>query len=142
VNVLIADDHIGVRSAISRVLKEEIKDLVIVEAKNLGELFVSSFHEQPHLVFLDWELSGLPSAVMLSLPADDPKRRRSEQRRNVVLVSLRNLTSQPSIVVLSSHPEARQAALIGGADAFILKGGPPHELFETLHCFTVLDHRK
>lgn len=130
--VLIADDHIAVRSAICRVLNEEINDMVVIEAANLGELFATSFHEQPHLVFLDWELSGLPSAITMSLPADDPKRRRSEQRRNVVLLGLHKLTSHPSVIVLSSHPEARQVALIGGADAFILKGGPPQELFRIL----------
>ena len=132
-NVLIADDHIGVRLAISKVLREELSDLAIAEAKNLGELFATSFHEQPQLVLLDWELSGLPSAVTMSLPSDDPKRRRSELRRNVVLFSLHNLTSHPSVIVLSSHPEARDVAMLVGADAFILKGGPPHELFEILH---------
>ena len=131
-NVLIADDHIGVRSAISRVLKEEVNDLVIAEVKNLGELFAASFHQQPNLVLLDWELSGLPSAVMMSLPADDPKRRHGELRRNVVLFSLHNLTSHPAVIVLSSHPEAQQAALFVGADAFVLKGGPPQEVFDTL----------
>ena len=121
--VLIADDHIGVRSAISKVLKEEVIDLAIAEAKNLGELFATSFHEQPQLVLLDWELSGLPSAVTISLPSDDPKRRRSELRRNVVLFSLHNLTSHPPVIVLSSHPEARDVAMLVGADAFVLQGG-------------------
>ena len=130
--ILIADDHIAVRSAVSRVLKEEVDEMVVVEATNLGELFAASFHQQPQLVLLDWELSGLPSAVMMSFPSDDPKRRRSEQRRNVVLLGLHRLTSHPAVIVLSSHPEARQAALVGGADAFILKGGPPQELFKTL----------
>lgn len=132
-HILIADDHNGVRSAISRVLKEEISDLIIAEAKNLAELFATSFSQQPQLILLDWELSGLPSATMMSLPVEDPKRKHDERRRNVVLHGLHNLTSHPAVIVLSSHPEARQAALAGGADAFVLKGGPPQELFHTLH---------
>ncbi|MFZ5859022.1 MAG: response regulator [Chloroflexota bacterium] len=134
--VLIADDHIGVRSAIRRVLVERIRDSAVVEAANLGELFARSFRQQPNLVLLDWELSGLPSAATMSLAANDAKRRHSELRRNVVLFGLHNLTSHPWIIVLSSHPEARQSALFVGADAFVLKGGAPQELFDALHSFT------
>ncbi len=134
-HILIADDHIAVRSAICRVLKEELTDPTIATAINLGELFALSRSLQPDLILLDWELSGFPSAITMSLPPDDPKRRRSEQRRNVIILSLHNLDSHPSIIVLSSHPEARQVALVGGADAFVLKGGQPRELFETLQAF-------
>ena len=134
--VLIADDHIGVRSAIRRVLRERIRDSAVVEASNLGELFARSFRQQPDLVLLDWELSGLPSAATMSLAGNDPKRRHSELRRNVILFGLHNLTSHPRVIVLSSHPEARQTALFVGADAFVLKGGAPQELFDALHSFT------
>jgi DNA-binding NarL/FixJ family response regulator len=133
VRVLIADDHIGVRSAIRRVLRERIDDSVVVEAANLGELFAESFRQQPNLILLDWELSGLPSAATMSLTADNPKRRQSELRRNVVLFGLHNLRSRPWVIVMSSHPEARQMALFVGADSFVLKGGVPQELFDTLH---------
>lgn len=130
--VLIADDHIGVRSAIRHVLRERISDSIVVEAANLGELFAESFRQQPNLVLLDWELSGLPSAATISLAADNPKRRQSDLRRNVVLFGLHNLRSHPWVIVLSSHPEAHQVALFVGADAFVLKGGEPQELFDTL----------
>lgn len=134
--ILIADDHIAVRSTLGYVLKEKLDDTVLGEATNLSELFAASFNQQPDLVLLDWELSGLPSAAMMSLPSDNPKRQRSEKRRNVVVLSLHNLESHPSVIALSSHPEARLAALTGGADAFILKGGPPQELFGILRSFS------
>jgi DNA-binding NarL/FixJ family response regulator len=118
--------------AISTVLREEIADLTVAEAKNLGELFATSFHQQPQLVLLDWELSGLPSAVAMSLSPENPKRRKGELRRNVVLFSLHNLTSHPAVIVLSSHPEARDVAMLVGADAFVLKGGQPEDLLHTL----------
>jgi DNA-binding NarL/FixJ family response regulator len=136
VRILIADDHIAVRSALGYVLKEKLDDTVIADATNLSELFAASFNQQPDLVLLDWELSGLPSAATMSLPNGDPKRRRSDLRRNVVVLSLHNLESHPSVIALSSHPEARLAALTGGADAFILKGGPPRELFGILRSFS------
>jgi DNA-binding NarL/FixJ family response regulator len=132
VRVLIADDQAVVRSAIHRLLREVPGITDIIEVTNLGELFSVSYREQPDLVLLDWELSGLPSSVM-SLPYDDLKRRRSEQRRNVVLFDLHKLRSHPAILVLSSNPEIQRISLAGGADAFVLKGGPPEELLRTLH---------
>lgn len=134
---MIADDQVVVRSAISRLLKEEKNITVVGEATNLGQLFTVSYREQPDLILLDWELSGFPSAVM-SLPAEDPKRRRSEQRRNVVILDLHKLRSHPMIIVLSSHPEVRKISMVGGADAFVLKGGPPDELLKVLHSLMFL----
>lgn len=130
--VLIADDQVVVRSAIHRLLKEELDIDDIVEAINLGELFSMSYHEQPDLIILDWELSGLPSAAM-TLSVDDLKRRRSEQRRNVVLFDLHKLSSHPLILILSSDPGVRQISLAGGADAFALKGSSPEEFLRVLH---------
>jgi DNA-binding NarL/FixJ family response regulator len=137
VRVLIADDQVAVRSAIRRLLNEEQGITVIGEATNLGELFSVSYRGQPELILLDWELSGFPTAVM-SLPPDDPKRRRSEQRRNVVMLDLHKLQSHPAIIVLSSQPEVRQISLAGGADGFVLKGGPPEELLDALHTLPYL----
>jgi DNA-binding NarL/FixJ family response regulator len=131
VRVLIADDQVAVRSAIRRLLNEEPAITVIGEATNLGQLFSVSYRGQPDLILLDWELSGFPMAVM-SLPPDDPKRRRSEQRRNVVIWDLHKLQSHPAVIVLSSHPEVRKISLAGGADAFVLKGGPPDELLNAI----------
>jgi len=76
----------------------------------------------------------------MSLPADDPKRRRSEQRRNVVILDLHKLLSHPAIIVLSSHPEVRKISMVGGADAFVLKGGPPDELLKVLNSLISLAH--
>jgi DNA-binding NarL/FixJ family response regulator len=137
VRVLIADDQVAVRSAIRRLLKEEQNITVVGEATNLGELFTVAYREQPDLILLDWELSGFPSAVM-SLPSEDPKRRRSEQRRNVVILDLRKLQSHPAVIVLSSHPEVRKISMVGGADAFVLKGGPPKELLAVLRSLIYL----
>ena len=129
--VLIADDQVTVRSAIRRALKEESELTVVADAVNLGELFRNSLRLQPDLILLDWELSGFPSAAM-RLPLDDPKRRRSEQRRNVVILELRELNSHPFVIAMSTNPEAHKASLQGGVDAFVLKGGAPDELLKTI----------
>ncbi len=130
-HILIADDQATVRSAIRHALKEELGLTKITDAVNLSELFSFAYRHQPDLILLDWELSGLPSAAM-SLAFDDPKRRRSEQRRNVVLLDLHKLDSHPFVIVLSTYPEARRASLAGGADAFILKGASPNELVNVI----------
>ncbi|MCB2178301.1 response regulator [bacterium] len=125
--ILIADDQAHMRSALRRVLKEEFGLTNVVEATNLGELFLYAYQLQPDLVLLDWELSGLPSAA-LSLPPNDPKRRRSEQLHNVVLLDLHKLESHPYVIVLSTYPEAKAASMAGGADAFVYKGIAPNQL--------------
>ncbi|HEX2993438.1 MAG TPA: response regulator transcription factor [Anaerolineales bacterium] len=130
--ILIADDQVAVRSAIRRVLDEEPDLTVIAEAANLGELFRDSYRHQPDLILLDWELSGFPNTVM-SLPANDPKRRHGEQRRNVVILELHKLPSHPFVIVMSTSPDVREASLKGHADAFVLKGASPNELSDTLH---------
>jgi DNA-binding NarL/FixJ family response regulator len=65
------------------------------------------------LVLLDWGLPGLPSKALL--PA------------------LRALCPHLKVVVLSGRPEARQAALDAGADAFVSKIDPPERLLAALH---------
>ncbi len=132
VRVLIADDQPAMRSAIRRALKEEQNLTVVADATNLGELFTLTYRQQPDLILLDWELSGFPSAAM-DLPPDNPKRRRIEQRRNVVLLDLHKLNSHPLVIVLSTHPEACKDSLAGGADAFVLKGGSPDKLVNSIH---------
>lgn len=132
VRILIADDQVAVRSAIRRVLGEEPDLTVVAEAANLGELVSASYRQQPDLILLDWELSGFPTTVM-SLPANDPKRRQSEQRRNVVILELQKLESHPFVLVLSTFPEVRETSLKGHADAFVLKGVSPNELLDTIH---------
>lgn len=106
--VVLADDQAKVRSAL-RLLLEHQPDLEILgEAVNTTGLldWVKAAH--PDLVLLDWELPGLPAADLLpQLRAHQP-----------------NL----QVIALSGRPEAGQAALEAGADAFVSKGDPPEVL--------------
>jgi DNA-binding response OmpR family regulator len=63
---------------------------------------------QPDLVLLDWELPGLSGNGHLS--------------------ALRALNSKLKVIALSGRPEARQAALTCGVDAFVSKVEPPERL--------------
>lgn len=109
--VLIADDDRQVRSAL-RLLLEQVPGIQVVgevrEAKSLGTALAAS---APDIVLLDWELSGL-----------DPRRH----------LGVFGGTERPRIIVLSSRPEARAAAMRAAADAFVSKGDPPEALLAAL----------
>ncbi len=81
---------------------------VVGEAAEADDLLAQVEATQPDLVLLDWELPDQGGAATLA--------------------GLR--TAQPGLVViaLSGRPEARQAALDAGADAFVSKGDPPERL--------------
>lgn len=66
----------------------------------------------PDVVLLDWELPGLPAAP--SLPR------------------LHSHCPNLQVIALSGRPNAREAALDAGADAFVSKGDPPERLLAAL----------
>jgi len=119
--VLIADDQPQVRSALRLLLKQEPGLTVVGEAGD-GELALALAAEaQPDLVLLDWELPDQgPSGAS-----------RTAQHR--LLPALRERCPSLKVVALSGRPEARQAALDAGVDAFVSKGDPPERLLDAVH---------
>jgi len=106
-DILIADDQPKVRLGL-RVLLERLSGLKVVgEAVDVEELLAQA-QVCPHVVLLDWELPGL--------------------RARPVLSTLRGICPDVAVIALSGRPEARQAALSAGADAFVSKGDPPERL--------------
>ena len=67
----------------------------------------------PDLILLDWELPGLPGGALLQL--------------------LHDFCPRLQVIALSGRPEARQAALDAGADAFASKGEPPERLLAVVN---------
>jgi DNA-binding NarL/FixJ family response regulator len=127
--ILLADDQPGVCSALRLLLEQEPGLRVVGEAAEAEELLAQMQAACPDLVLLDWELPGLDAA---SLPS-----------------ALRLRYPQLRVIALSGRPEARQAALQAGADAFVSKGDPPERLLATLRgafdfcrgpCYTFLGH--
>lgn len=110
--VLLADDQPGVRSALRLLLEQEPGLTVVAEAAEAGELSALVQRTCPDLVLLDWELPGQHGADLL--------------------LALRSFCPSVSVVVLSGRPEARSAALLAGADAFVSKGDPPEQLLVTV----------
>ena len=106
--VLLADDQSKVRSALQLLLEQEPELSVAGEATEADELLAQVGTVCPDIVLLDWELPGLP--------------------RHDLLSALRARCPHLKVIALSGRPEARQAALAAGADAFVSKGDPPEQL--------------
>ena len=111
--VLLADDQSKVRSALRLVLEQQPGIQVLGEAVDTTGLLDWVKAACPNLVLLDWELPGL--GVDRLLP------------------TLRELCPGLAVIALSGRPEARQAALDAGVDAFVSKGDPPERLLAAVN---------
>jgi DNA-binding NarL/FixJ family response regulator len=120
VRVLIADDQPQVRSALRLLLGQEPGVTVVGEAEDAEQALKLATGGQPDLVLLDWELPGQPAADA------------SAGTGQHLLPALRARRPCLKVVALSGRPEARQAALAAGADAFVSKGDPPEQLLAAL----------
>jgi DNA-binding NarL/FixJ family response regulator len=106
--VLLADDQAKVRSALRLLLVEHPHIEILGEAVDATGLLDWVKAACPDVVLLDWELPGLPAATLLSL--------------------LHDRCPDLRVIALSTRPEAGEAALRAGADAFVSKGDPPEML--------------
>lgn len=109
--VLLADGDAGVRRALALLLQTVLGFEIIGEAADLTGLAAPG-HPEADLLLVDW--AGIaPTAPQL-------------------LSRLRSLNRGLRVVVLSTRPEARAAALAAGADAFLSKVDPPDQVIGTL----------
>jgi DNA-binding NarL/FixJ family response regulator len=106
--VLLADDQAKVRSALRMLLAEHPDIEILGEAVDTTGLLDWVKAACPDLVLLDWELPGLPADAILSM--------------------LHEWCPGLRVIALSGRPEAVEAALGAGADAFVSKGDPPEAL--------------
>jgi DNA-binding NarL/FixJ family response regulator len=110
--VFLLDDQVQVRSALRKLLKHRLDMQVVGEAVDICNLWVELEAARPDLLLLDWSaISSHPDETLLALRARYP---------------------HLSVIVLSGHPEVRQAALAAGADAFISKIDSPDQLLAAL----------
>lgn len=110
--VLLADDQASIRWALRTFLREEPGVALVGETSETEALLTLVEATRPDLILLDWELPGRPIIELFSV--------------------LQTLDSQVKVIALSSHPEARQAALLAGAAGFVSKNDPPERLLTTL----------
>lgn len=117
--VLLADGDADVRRALALVLQTVFGLEIVGEAADLTGLSAHSsampsacHHPQADLLLVDW--AGIaPAAPQL-------------------LSRLRALNRRLRVIVLSTRPELRDAALAAGADAFLSKVDPPDHVIATL----------
>lgn len=110
--ILVADSQARVRFAL-RVLLERQPGLEVVgEAASVDELLARVVRFCPDLVLLDWNMAApLAAGLLLALRCDCPG---------------------VGVIILSGRPEAHEAALTAGADAFVSKGNPPEHLLAAI----------
>jgi DNA-binding NarL/FixJ family response regulator len=110
--LLIADDQVEIRSAMRLLLDYTLGVTTVDEAADASALIRLAVDGRPGLVLLDWELPGQPGDSLVR--------------------ALQAARADMPIVVLSSKPEVRAAALEAGAVAFVSKGDPPEVLVQTI----------
>jgi DNA-binding NarL/FixJ family response regulator len=118
--IFLADDQARVRSALRLLLEHEPGLRVVGETDKVEGLLAQLKAVKPDLILLDWELPD-PSVTYAS---PDPG--------SSILSVLRSHCPHLQVIALSGRPEARQATLAAGADAFVSKGDPPERLLSTL----------
>jgi DNA-binding NarL/FixJ family response regulator len=110
--ILLADDESNVRYGLRVLLEERPEFEVVGEAADAEELFAQIDGACPDLLLLSW---GLPSLAGTDL-----------------LPALWSVCDDLYVIVLSGRPEARQAILDAGANAFISKVEPPERLLAAI----------
>lgn len=110
--VFIADDRPKVRDALRLLLAQEPDVEIVGEAADATGVLLALERGPADLVLLDWELPGLPPASLLNL--------------------MRYERPGVRVIAMSGRPEAREAALEIGADAFFSKGDPPEAVLAAL----------
>lgn len=103
--ILLAEDQPQVRFALRVLLERRPGVQVAGEAATADELLAQTRRVCPDLILLAW---GLPGQE----PAD-------------LITAVRGHCPQAAVIALSGRPEARNAALASGADAFVSKADPP-----------------
>ena len=109
--VMLADSHTRIRWALRTVIEEEPGFTLVGEVSQAQDLLLQARSLQPDLILLEWELPGRANGFLTELNALDP---------------------EPYVIVLSSQPEQREAALASGVEAFVSKADAPEQLLATL----------
>jgi DNA-binding NarL/FixJ family response regulator len=112
IRILLADDQERVRYGLRALLRQKPGWKVIGEAENAKDLLALVAVLNPDLVLLDWNVPDMSGEK--------------------VLLSLRRIEKDLSVIVLSSQIEVKSAAFEAGANAFFSKAHSPDQLVETI----------
>jgi len=111
--ILLADDQPKVRFALRVLLERQLGLEVVGEAADAKGLLIQAGIACPDLVLLGWGLPGLEGAELLR--------------------ALLEICPDLFVIALSGRPEARQAALVAGVDAFVSKTDLPERLLAAIN---------
>lgn len=110
--VLIADDKRSARQGLKAFLARIPEITVVGEASNGQEaVFLTAVHH-PDVVLMDVKMSPVDGLEATRL--------------------IKSQWPEIKIIILTLHPQYRRQALTAGADAFLLKGGTPESLRNTV----------
>lgn len=112
IRVVLADDQKSVRLGLRLLLEEQDGIEIAGEAYNAGSLLTKIASESPDMVLLDWGLPGMDPESLIN--------------------TLYRLCPEVIIMVLSGETNIEKAVLQAGADGFISKASPPHQLMDTV----------
>jgi len=110
--VLLIDNQAHVRAAMQFLLDQQPGVCIVGTADTSDVLLEQTHRLQPDIVLISWELWRKPAAQLRT--------------------ALRALDVRPKVIVFSSRPEAEQAALKSGADAFVCAYDPPDTFLNVL----------
>ena len=110
--MLLATEHPEMRWALRTALSQEQGLTVVGEVSSVRSLLKLSRAVEPDVILVEWELPGHPVEALL--PA------------------LHVQGHGARLVVIAQEPQAREAALAAGADAFLSKADPPSQFLEEL----------
>ena len=110
--ILLADHNSELRSALRLFLETRFEFNLIIEARDMEHVLAQVEDTRPDCLIFDWELPGRPIRERIKV--------------------LRTLLPGLRIIVTSTHPESKDAAISEGADEFISKGDPPEKILEAI----------
>jgi DNA-binding NarL/FixJ family response regulator len=110
--ILLADSQAKVRFALRVLLERQVGVQVVGEANDAENLLRLVGETDPDVVLLGWELPGRLEKDLLS--------------------QVHKTCPRLTVIALSGRPEAQQASLAAGADAFVSKTDPPERLLLAL----------
>jgi two-component system nitrate/nitrite response regulator NarL len=114
ITILLVDDHPMLRSGVAQLIEMESDLKVVGEAGN-GEEAVASAHElQPDMVLLDLNMKGMSGIETLA-----------EMRRQ-------GINARIVIFTVSNNQDDVAAALLKGADGYLLKDSEPEDLLPAI----------
>jgi DNA-binding NarL/FixJ family response regulator len=117
--IVLANRQARVRFALRALLEQQSNLSILGEASDTESLLDLARTACPDMVLLDWKMQG--------------------QAIPNLLIALRQQCPEITVIVLSSRPEMRQAALAASADAFVSKADPPERLLEAIQAFAKVD---